>query len=601
MLNHMYKVSFRTRIWVSFVVLIIISILVTGWASYNITADILQDNAIQMSQDTVNKSGQVFDEKLQKIAVSIMSLMMSDSFNEVMEDSSLGDKSHYYAYLTEMQPIFSQLQFNERIVQSVLLVTPIGDFYPTSTNRLSMQSFYETELYDRMKKDRKAIWQEGHEDVFFSGRNRVLTLIMEGVAKSPASSNDVYIVVNIKENEMQSLLKQNISTSAGPIFVLNSAGKTVMDPNLSKEWSADLNFTDMQQVLRDMDPGSERANGYFEYQSKRSTYLINYYRSQIVPDWVIYRVQSKSQILSQANAIKWTAIMIMSICAIAALLLANILSMYLTRPLNKLNTLMSKVVTTEDLALRYRSRYTDEVSRAGYSFNQMLDRIEHLIHEIQETENSKRKAEMKALTAQIDPHFFYNALHTVYCKSVLGENEHVNEMIIALSDMFRLGLNNGEDITSLQAELDHVTKYLIIQQNCYEELFDYHIEVDPLVPMDTQVLKLILQPIVENSILHGFKQRSFGGKIRIHVLLVDSDLLFEVSDNGDGFHANSLEELNSEQSVHSHGYALRNIHDRLTIYYNQQAELAIHSRIDQGTQVTIRMPIAREDDADGQH
>jgi two-component system, sensor histidine kinase YesM len=291
----------------------------------------------------------------------------------------------------------------------------------------------------------------------------------------------------------------------------------------------------------------------------------------------------------------------MSICAITALLIANILSMYLTRPLNKLNTLMSKVVTTEDLALRYRSRYTDEVSKAGHSFNRMLDRIEHLIHEIQKTENSKRKAEMKALTAQIDPHFFYNALHTVYCKSVLGENEHVNEMIIALSDMFRLGLNNGEDITTLQAELDHVTKYLIIQQNCYEELFDYHIVVDPLVPMDTQVLKLILQPIVENSILHGFKQRSTGGRIRIHVQLAQGDLLLEVSDNGDGFHASSLEQSSSVQSVDLHGYALRNILDRLTIYYNQQAELTIHSQIGQGTQVSIRLPLEREGEADEQH
>ncbi|MDF2836387.1 MAG: histidine kinase, partial [Paenibacillus sp.] len=560
--------------------------------SYHIAADKLQENAMKLSQDTVNKSGQIFDEKLQKIAVSTMSLMMSNSFENVTKASIDRDNKQYYSYLTEMQRVFSQLLFNEKIIQSILLATPIGDFYPTSSTRLRDYSFFDTSIYQEMKKDRRAIWLEGHADPYFSGQNRVLTLVMEAVTNPPTS--DMYLLLNIKEKEMMSLLKQNLSASSGQILVLNSSGRSVMASSLSGDLVEELDFGDLQAAKQRSDPAGEMNDGQFEYVGGNTRYLVNYYQSQVVEDWVVYRLQSKEKILGQVDAIKWTAISIMSICILVALILSNIMARLLSKPLTKLSRLMSRVETTDDLGVRYRSRYNDEVSQAGFTFNRMLDRIERQIGDVQRSEQSKRKAEMKALTAQIDPHFFYNALHTVYCKSVLGENERVNEMIIALSEMFRLGLNNGEDVTTLGAELEHAAKYLVIQQNCYETLFDSIVYKDPEIPDDVPVLKLILQPLVENSILHGFKNRTEGGFIRIDIN-ADGDFLYlEVADNGDGFDADELAEADQPPDTKSSsGYALRNIRDRLTLYYNQLAELTIRSDPGKGTSVRIRIPLER--------
>lgn len=594
MFNLLYKLSFGTRIWISFVLLIVIAILATGWGSFYIAADKLQENAIKMSQDTVNKAGQVFDEKLQKIAVSMMSLMMSDAFHDVMDDTHAANKSRYYTNLTGTQSIFSQLMFNEPIIHSVMVVTPIGDFYPMSKVRLSDYSFYETPLYENIKKNRRAIWVEGHEDRYFSGKERVLSLVIEGVNYLTYSSvNDVYILVNIQEKELQSLLKRNLSSSNGSIFVLSSSGVPVLEPDITDGIVSHLDLADLQRSLFQIDPDGKNENGYFEYDAGDGSYLVNYYRSQIVPDWIVYRMQSKDLLLGQVNAIKWTTITIMSLCALATLSLSSLLARLLIRPLSKLSKLMMRVETTEDLGVRYRSRYQDEVSKAGLAFNHMLDRIERLIGEIQLTERSKRKAEMKTLTAQINPHFFYNALHTVYCKSVLGENEQVNDMIIALSDMFRLGLNNGEDVTTLQFELDHVTKYLMIQQNCYEELFKYEIRVDPDVPLDCPVLKIMLQPLVENSIVHGFRDRNEGGKIDIRVKLQDQDLVLVVEDNGVGFDPKVLDQP-SDKCSSLHGYALRNIRDRLSLFYDNRVQFTVNSRPGAGTTIDIRIPLDQE-------
>lgn len=629
MFKPLYNLSFATRIWLSFVLLITVSILATGWASFHIASNTLQKNAMAMSQDTVNKAGQVFDEKLQKIVVSMMSLMMSDSFYKVTGDSAIGNSSRYFTHLSEMQPVFSQLLFNEPILQSVLLVTPIGDFYSTNINRNKNYSFYDTSMYEEIKKNRKAFWLEGHEDQFFSGKDRVVSLVIEGVGKADRPIQNIYVMVNIKEKDLLALLKQNLSSSSAGIFVLNGAGEAVMKPSLPNALASDLRLADLQQARLASDSADEQASGSFAYQAGKEDYLVNYHRSDIVPEWIVYRMQSKSELLSQADAIKWAAVAIMSACVVAALVLSNVMSRFLTRPITKLVKVMLRVETKEDLGTRYRSPYRDEVSRAGDAFNTMLHRVEHLVQDIHATEQSKRRAEMKALTAQIDPHFFYNALHTVYCKSVLGQNEHVNEMIIALSDMFRLGLNNGEDVTTLQAELDHVRQYLIIQQNCYEELFDYGIEQEEDVPSNLAVLKLILQPLVENSILHGFRERGEGGIIQIRVRRKDGMLELSVADNGDGFEmkpdendgleagllsaeearhgrvepgasAADIEQTGSETgSARKHGYALRNIQDRLALYYEHEAGLHIESEPGVGTKVTITIPMERAGGNDG--
>src|SRR5690554_4083258 len=147
MWTKLYGLSFGTRIWIAFVLLISISILATGWASYYFAANMLQENSLKMSQDTVNKSAQIVDEKLQKIAVSMMSLMISDSFHDAMDDVISGESERYYMHLSNLQKVFAQLMFNERIIHSVLIATPMGDYYPTSSVRLPQYSFFDSPFY----------------------------------------------------------------------------------------------------------------------------------------------------------------------------------------------------------------------------------------------------------------------------------------------------------------------------------------------------------------------------------------------------------------------------------------------------------------------
>jgi two-component system sensor histidine kinase YesM len=310
-------------------------------------------------------------------------------------------------------------------------------------------------------------------------------------------------------------------------------------------------------------------------------------------------VQSKDQLLREVSQIKQTAYLTMLGFVLLSLLFANKLTTVLLRPLYKLQTLMRRV-EDNDLSVRFESKFQDEVAQVGSRFNRMLDEITRLIEDVRKGETEKRRSEMKALTAQMNPHFFYNTLNTIYCKSVLGENEDASAMILALSEMFQLSLNAGKELIPLQDELRHAEQYVAIQQISYENLFLYASEVEEEQLLQCLVPKIILQPLVENSILHGFRNRRSGGEIRVTVKSGDGILRLTVEDNGEGIpSAKATDSPSVENRPRSrHGYALPNITHRLQLYFGNEAGMAMTSRPGEGTSVEIWLPIVEEEHKD---
>jgi two-component system sensor histidine kinase YesM len=307
-------------------------------------------------------------------------------------------------------------------------------------------------------------------------------------------------------------------------------------------------------------------------------------------------MQSKDRLFRQVARIKWLTALIIASCIALAIVTSNVLSTLLLKPLHSLQQAM-KQVGRNGLGVRFQSKFRDEVSQVGYKFNSMLDEIGDLIRELKERENEKRRAEAKALQAQIDPHFLYNTLNTIVWKSEAGEAEETRRTIISLSRLFKLGLNQGQELTSLRSELEHAEHYLRIQSICYEDLFEYEIRADADLG-HLPILKIVLQPLVENSILHGFKDCSSGGRIAVEVTSADGYLLLAVEDNGAGMDAGQLmASLNREQDggyalqTASKGYALTNVYNRIKLHYGEEADIRITSEPGVRTRVVLQLPL----------
>ncbi|KRE83967.1 histidine kinase [Paenibacillus sp. Soil766] len=590
-----HSFSLKQRIWFTFVILITVGLVATGSIAYLIASKEIQGNAMQSSQDTVNQSAQIVNERLKNIGTAVRSLMFSDAFKQLMKDVQNKDNSNYYKYLTAFQYVFSQVKFNDSMIESILIATPIGDFYPTSSVRNSTNSFYKSEMYEQFQLLKRGFWSKGHVDPFFTGNQKVISLVAEGVSDDSYIANqstNVYVVINVKEDDLRDLFMDNLSDTNKHYYFVDSQGEDVNYADRTQD-KALIQRPDFVHQMTEASKGS-----FFYRDQDRQDYLVNYARLDVKDDWMIVGVQAKATLLAKLNGIKQATTFVTIGFVVISLFITNNLTLLLLKPLFRLQKLMKRV-EENDLEVRFESVYQDEVSQVGFRFNRMLDEIKQLIADVRNRERDKRRAEIKALTAQMDPHFFYNTLNTIYCKSVLGENDDVNEMILALSNMFQLSLSGGRDLITLADELDHVRQYLAIQQRSYENLFVCRIEVDPelhtiLVP------KIMIQPLIENSILHGFKDRTAGGEIQLTARAEGEWLHITAQDNGQGLVPEILLQSMTNPTTSKHGYALRNIYTRLQLYYGTEQRMEITTNAWGGAEIDLWLPrYEKEEDFHG--
>jgi two-component system sensor histidine kinase YesM len=562
MLQLYYRQTFQNRVRVTIIVLIVLAVSLTGWGSYWIASDIVESNAARSGQDTINKSKQVLDERLRHIAVSVMTLVISDAYKNMLQDVSQGETSQYYNHLSSIQPLFSQIKLNEPMIQTVLISTPIGDFYHTGRVRNTRVPFVGSDMYKQLKDANTNLWLPTHTDQLFTGEEQVISLVMESTTENQVK--DIYIVVNVLEKSLKDAMKENWSAANDDVVLVTPEGTAVLN--------------------------SAPLSTYSE-----SDYIMNYAQLTMNEGWTLVSIQKRSELLKELIRIKWIMLGVAIGCIIIALLISRILMGFLMKPLQSLRVLMRRVENNE-LTVRYESKFTDEFSRVGERFNRMLDQISTLITTIKNIEAEKRMAEVKVLQAQISPHFLYNTLNTIYWRSQLGQNEDVGEMVLSLSSMFQLGLNGGQDMTTIDRELTHVEQYLILQMNCYEHLFEYSIEVERQTLRERPILKLMLQPLVENCILHGFKNVKSGGKIDISVTCSGDLLEIKVSDNGKGMNVEKVMDRiqNHSEDDEGNSYALKNTYNRLQLYYGAESSMTFHSESGVRTTVTLLIPILGE-------
>ncbi|WP_052339338.1 cache domain-containing sensor histidine kinase [Gorillibacterium massiliense] len=275
-----------------------------------------------------------------------------------------------------------------------------------------------------------------------------------------------------------------------------------------------------------------------------------------------------------------------------AMCLSVIVAFAITRSLRTLIRLM-KNVQMGDLDVEFPVTYRDEVGRLGRQFNRMIERIRMLIQENFEIGERKKQAEINALQSQINPHFLYNTLETIRMTAEINDDEEVADMTRLLGKMLRYSISKGSDLVKFEQELEHLKHYILLQQYRYPGKL--RIEYD--IPEDMEsvrVLKLILQPIVENAIFHGMESSRSFLLIKVSVEVSEQELKIRIQDNGKGMELSELKQLRKrleQPGTDKRGIGLGNVNERLKMHYGVQYGLEIDSEAGLGTEVKIKMPI----------
>ena len=316
-------------------------------------------------------------------------------------------------------------------------------------------------------------------------------------------------------------------------------------------------------------------------------------------DWRVVGVSYVDELVNRnVSEMVHLSLLIAAMVLLAALFTSWLLSRLLSRPLRSLESAMEDFESDADHFDYYPVGGTREVQELSCSFGHMVMRIQQLMNTVRAEEVNLRKTELKALQAQINPHFLYNTLDSIAWMCEQGRNADAVKMVHALARLFRISISKGHELIPISREIEHAESYLQIQKYRYKNQFTYHFHVDPEC-LHYLCNKITLQPIIENAINHGLDLLVDEGRIDVYVQQDGEDIVFRVEDNGVGMSQEQIVAILEHGPKERTGIGIRNVNDRLQIYFGKEYGLTITSKLDVGTCVEIRMPKLWEGNYEG--
>lgn len=312
------------------------------------------------------------------------------------------------------------------------------------------------------------------------------------------------------------------------------------------------------------------------------------------PGWYVASILPAKDIYQPGNMLSSKMLLIVAVVTILAYLVAYFLS---RSTLDRLSLLSKTMETVEngDTAIRLESSGDDEVAQLIRSFNQMMDQMDTLMEEKVEYGRQIKNLELKALQAQINPHFLYNSLDLINCTAINHNVPEISKMVNSLGKFYRLSLSKGKETIPLRDEIKHVQLYLEIQNMRFDNRIQVEWNLDPAAD-DCQIIKIILQPLIENAVIHGiFEKPTKSGKLTVSTCRSNDGIRIVIQDDGVGMDEetrliNFSTPVSGAISDTKGGYGVRNIHDRIKLAYGEAYGLSCSSVIGQGTTVTVYIP-----------
>lgn len=372
----------------------------------------------------------------------------------------------------------------------------------------------------------------------------------------------------------------------------------------------------LQSLLRNIDTLEDRVNDIQDNLNEGGHYDENmemldnniYILTELIQDdiqyYIYYQTKSieslKVQLNAQVESFVTVCVVTLTFIVLGVVMIAILISNSITRPVRELCGVTDQI-SKGDFSVRAGVQTEDEIALLAGSVNHMTEQLEILVNKIKEDERKMRYAELRLLQEQINPHFLYNTLDTIIWLIEGKLNEKAVNMVVSLSDFFRLVLSHGREFITIRDEERHIRSYLEIQQVRYCDILEYEISIDPEI-YQYKILKLTLQPIVENALYHGIKYKRAKGKILITSSMDENKIYLEVRDTGIGMDEDELaklrEEIKQPCKNTEKGFGLANVNERLRIHFGAEYGMTIDSVKGEGTMVRIVIPAELMEDTE---
>ncbi len=588
------NLSIKRKLIISFSVIVVFPLITSLLLSNNLVTNFMLGEIASLNENSINDSSKVLNRTLDDIAFTLLNISNNSRVREILSDD---DKKDQYSKL--------QRYINQKKFDNILENIPISLMtYNTCITILGEKHFdygnweefsrYTGEMkkstwYKEMKKskDMRIRWigvKPGVEDI----GNYFLEAAMP--IKESSSSLTRVGVVHIRINESDIYKALNTDNETNEIYLLQHDGEILSCKNKA-EISKNINYRlNVSKIVKNL------GKSYIDVDNNGRKMVVNTV-SIDKGNWILVSLISYEKLVAPLTYIRNILLFINLIFMISFLIVALFISNIISKPIIHLRKSMLKV-ENGDFNGKVEVESEDEIGKLSRNFNNMLDKVSELLILTKEQERLKRDAEFEALQAQINPHFLFNTLSSIRWAAAAYGDKKVEDMVHALSILLRASISNGQEMVSLESEINILKNYLDLVQMKQGTTIIFECNIDEGI-MNYRIPHLLLQPIVENSIIHGFEDLNEPGVISITAVLSEDLLTLELTDNGKGLGGDTLESiLNRESQIpddkkYYKSVGLKNIHNRIKLIYGQNYGIDIGSGKMSGTKVTLYLPFQK--------
>lgn len=489
----------------------------------------------------------------------------------------------------ELESKMSALTFIQDDIYAVTVYGENGEIVScTGSGENLKEHIYKDLSFDRKLFDESPLFSVSnpHVQTLFEGKYPwVITVAAK--ADKPVLKNGAYIAIDFGFSEIAKYIEQVGVGRRGYCFITDRNGEIIYHPQQQMLFSG-LRSEDSELVGRLPDGINILKNVIYTVKTTDDG------------AWRIVGVSLTDDLSGEAGKQIVISILISFVCCVLITLLSlAVYSKIVNTPVKSLIKAMKRFENDADnFSFSGGEESVTELKTLSGSFEHMSVRIKNLMDKVRNEEIALRKTELKALQSQINPHFLYNTLDSIQWMCERGKTEEASKMVGALARLFRISISRGHELITIKDEINHVSNYLIIQSFRYKSQFTYSFDIDESLE-DYLCNKITLQPLVENAIYHGIDRLVDEGEIKITVKQAEddeNDILMTVADNGVGMTEEQCSKILSKERSDSSGIGVKNVNDRLRIYFGEKYGLTIKSELDCGTEITVRLPkITKED------
>lgn len=532
---------------------------------------------------------------MKAVSAHVTRLCSSPDFRKTLMQQALKNSAVPDVHaLSAMSTLIDNALNGLRHVRSCMIHTSHGNYFHLAQGYRKNFDFNSTELARKMSSQNDGgVWYGvSQRDEFYQFSGDVIPIVYRFTYNSP--QENVAVVVLLDEWSLYTSLNNQYGNQ-GRTLLINRRGEQVF--RMRSAGLENIGTKNGKSILEtDKDTRTLDKDGH--------EYILHYGAAGTEIPWRLVMLTDRENLMSSLRPAVYVIILILLGVIAFSIFIAITVSGSITKPIAELSRAMSAVHTLP-VQVKLKSSYKGEAGLLAKKFNQMMDQLNLYANQLKEEKEHvkieqllKRRAELKALQAQINPHFLYNTLDSISWMAYQAGEEKISGMTVALAELFRVSLNRGNELISLENEFRHVESYLKIQKMRYEDRFDYECNL-PQELKNFYTVKLLLQPLVENSIYHGIREMKQKGYIRVLACKgKDNSLILTVEDNGTDFPVEKMEKINRNLQdglvEDKDSYGIYNVNERIRLYFGRQWGLR-YEKSQKNTLAVISIPAAGEE------